>query len=150
MFTEKMARLTSDFTSRILDVLRAASLNELTTRVKPAPARAAKTSAPRKGAAKKTVPTAKTKAPAKKTAAPARAAAVPEREVTAAALTYFMERGRKGATADQLRAHLAELGLPSEADVIGVLAEQGAIRDAGFRRSTGTGNKTTSVFVAAT
>jgi hypothetical protein len=133
MFTEKMARLTSDFTSRILDALRAASLSELTARAKPKGRQAPKKKAARRAATKTVAP------------APAR----PERDVTDAALGFFADRGRKGGTADQLNAHLTELGLASSADLIGALAEQGAIRDAGFRRSTGTGNKTSPVFVSA-
>ncbi len=48
-----------------------------------------------------------------------------------------------------MSARLEELGLPSRTDVIDVLTQQGSIRDAGFRRSTGTGNKTSPVYVSA-
>jgi hypothetical protein len=152
MFTEKIARLTSEFTSRILDALRAASLTELAAHTKPAAPRAPKPSAPRKVATKRAAPkkVAPEEAAVKRTPKKVVATTVqPGQDVTAAALSFFAERGRKGATVDQLRAHLAELGLASNTDVFAVLAEQGAIRDAGFRRSTGTGNKTSSVFVSA-
>ncbi|CAN5876433.1 hypothetical protein BH11MYX4_BH11MYX4_53670 [soil metagenome] len=131
MFTEKMARLTSEFTAQILVALRAASLEELSAR-RP---RAARPRGP---------------APRKASKRPGLApAAKPDRAVTRAALDYFAGRGRKGATGDQLGAHLAELGVAAGADsVIAALAEQGAIRDAGFRRSTGTGHKTAVVWVS--
>ncbi|HSO36458.1 MAG TPA: hypothetical protein VLT33_28225 [Labilithrix sp.] len=135
MFTEKMARLTSEFTAQILVALRAASLEELSAR-RPHAAR------PRGPAPRKASRTSK-----RPGLAPA--AKAPDGAVTRAALDYFAGRGRKGATGDQLGAHLAELGVAASAEgVIAVLSEQGAIRDAGFRRSTGTGHKTSVVWVS--
>lgn len=152
-----MTRLTSEFASRILDTLRAASLAELTARGKAPGSRAPKKVSAEKPAAKKPPakkPAAKSvsakKIPAKKPAtkrAPAAEARL-DREVRFAALSFFADRGSKGATAHQLGVHLTELGLGSKADVIGSLATEGVIRDAGFRRSTGTGNKTATVYVS--
>ncbi len=131
-----MARITADFTSQILEALRAASLKELGAR------------APRAAAEKRGAPQ---KAPAR-ARAPKKSAArkvVPDGNITAAALDFFTERGRKGATPDQLDTHLTGLGFKVKADVVGALVEQGALRDAGFRRSTGVGNKTSPVYVRA-
>ncbi|MDB4942628.1 MAG: hypothetical protein JWP97_2162 [Labilithrix sp.] len=92
--------------------------------------------------------TARTAGAAEPTRAAKKSAAVSS-DMIAAANRYFASRGNKGATATQLAAHLAELGHDDSADVVSVLTERGAIRDAGFRRSTGQGNKTSAVFVSA-
>jgi len=152
MFTEKMARLTSDFTAQILVALRAASLEELSARrpraEKPSPAKPSP--AVKRAAVKRA---AKPKPNVERAATPTlvkRAARTPDGAVMRTSLAYFADRGRKGATADQLGAHLNELGLADGGDlVIAALAEQGAIRDAGFRRSTGTGHKTSVVWVSS-
>lgn len=56
---------------------------------------------------------------------------------------FFEQRGRKGATASQVDEHLRASGFVgvdgAVREVIGLLVEQGSIRDAGFRRTTGTG-----------
>jgi hypothetical protein len=63
---------------------------------------------------------------------------------------FFDQRGQKGATASQVDEHLRAGGFPhvdgASQEVIGLLVERGAIRDAGFRRTTGSG--TAPVYVA--
>jgi hypothetical protein len=140
MFAETMDRITSEFAARVIGALREASIAELAARRARAPKKVA---APR--AAVRTV----TKRGG--TATPPKRAALPDRVTTDAALDYFVARGSKGATAEQLVAHFTELGASAASVMSGVVIEAlvaaGSIRDAGFRRSTGTGNKTTSVFV---
>jgi hypothetical protein len=72
----------------------------------------------------------------------------PSAATTSAALAFFVERGTRGATAQQLGDHLAQLGLAGSTDVVTSLAETGGIRDAGFRRAAGK-NATAPVFIAS-
>lgn len=63
---------------------------------------------------------------------------------------FFAERGARGATEPQVQEMLDRKGVRtacSAADLIRVLVERGVLRDAGFRRTTGTG--TAPVFVLA-
>lgn len=125
-----MTRITAAFTAQVLEALRAASLEELSARRPPA----VKQAAPKK-----------TKRAAKQREA---RQVAPDRSMIEAALRFFSDRGRKGATPDQLSAHLGELGF-SKANVLGALLDESSIRDAGFRRSTGVGNKTSPVYVSS-
>ncbi len=110
----------------------------------PAPARVVTRSSRAPAPSAKPAPSGKPEPSAKPEPPPA---AVPDAELTAAALAYFAERGSRGATAQQVAAHLAERGLTTTADVVGALVTAGAIRDAGFRRAAGR-NATAAVFVA--
>ena len=136
MLTDTMARLRAEFSAQLMEVVQLASREELQARrAHSAPAPAA--------APEKRKPGRPRKNPI---AAPA-----PKHEVSSAMLAaserYFGERGNKGATATQLAAFLSEQGMATDADVIAALTTRGSIRDAGFRRSTGVGNKTSAVFV---
>jgi len=145
MFTEKMARITSEFTAQILEVLREACREELSTRSVAEPAKVA-AKAHRLQRAPKPPKPAKVVA---KTAPTPKVSPALDGKLTTTALAFFAERGRKGGTADQLSAHLVELGLPHEGEaVLAQLAGQSAVREAGFRRSTGTGHRTMPVYVA--
>lgn len=147
MFTDRMAQITSEFAAQVLEALREASREELSTRRAKQP----RTPTPREAAPKPVVAQSKPARHAKpaKTAKPS-APGTPDATLTAAAAAFFAERGRKGATADQLSAHFTELGIAESGDAVLLqLARDGAVHDAGFRRSTGTGHKTTPVYVAS-
>ena len=144
MFTDRMAQITSAFAAQVLEALREASREELSTRRAKQP----RTPTTREAPTKPVVAQSKPAKPAK----PAQASApgTPDAALTAAATAFFAERGRKGATADQLSAHFTELGIAESGDAVLLqLARDGAVHDAGFRRSTGTGHKTTPVYVAS-
>ena len=142
-----MARLRAEFSAQLMEVVQVASREELQSRraksAKSAPPVATPTPAP-------AVPVVARRKPGRPRKVVA-AAAPPSPKLSSAMLAaserYFGECGKKGATATLLASFLAEEGMPTEADVIGELVKRGAIRDAGFRRSTGVGNKTAPVFV---
>ncbi len=142
-----MARITSEFTAQILEALRAASREELSTR-REQPRAAAE---PRRAKAVRSPKAAKAESGATvKAKAKAKTTRTPDARLTSTATTFFGERGRKGATADQLTAHFMQLGLPEQGEaVLEQLARDGAVRDAGFRRATGTGHRTMPVYVSA-
>ncbi len=143
-----MAQITSEFAAQVLEALREASREELSTRRAKQPrAVAAKRTTPPKAAKRTTPPKAAKRAtPPKAAKAGAR---TPDAALISAATAFFGERGRRGATADQLSAHFAEQGYAESGDAVLLqLARDGAVHDAGFRRSTGTGHKTTPVYVA--
>jgi len=141
-----MARITSEFTAQILEALREASREELSTRRKQQPRAAAK---PRRAKAVRAPKAAKAES-ASTVEAKAKTTRTPDAHLTSTATTFFGERGRKGATADQLTAHFVQLGLPEQGEaVLEQLAHEGAVRDAGFRRATGTGHRTMPVYVSA-
>jgi hypothetical protein len=140
-----MARITSEFTAQILEALREASLEELSARRKSQPRAVAKKKRSTKAAP---APKVKVARPSKVEKPKARRA--PDAGLTRTATSFFAERGRKGATADQLTAHFAEHGLAEQGEaVLEELARAGVVRDAGFRRSTGTGHRTMAVYVSA-
>ncbi len=151
MFTERMARITSEFTAQILEALRDASREELSSRREQQPRAAAK---PRH-AKPRQVKAVRAPMAAKAVSVPsAKTPRTPAAHLTSAATTFFAERARKGATADQLTAHFAGLGLADQSEAVGEavldqLARDGHVRDAGFRRSTGTGHRTMPVYVSA-
>ncbi len=157
MFTERMARITSEFTAQILEALRDASREELSTRREQQPRAAAKPRHAKAVRAPKPRHAKAVRAPkaAKAVSVPrAKTPRTPAAHLTSAATTFFAERARKGATADQLTAHFAELGLADQSEAVGEavldqLARDGHVRDAGFRRSTGTGHRTMPVYVSA-
>jgi hypothetical protein len=149
MLEEKIARLAADFAAEIIRALTAAPLDELvelaSARRARAPARGAPTAPTRTRASKQRTALRPGGPAAEPSFAPA---AEPSPEVTAAALAFFVERGSRGATDQQVGERLTELGLAAPAGVIDMLARAGGIRDAGFRRAAGK-NATATVYVAS-
>jgi hypothetical protein len=148
MLQQKITRLAAEFAAQIIGTLTAAPLDDLvalTSGRAPAKSRppAARTKAAR-ASAKKSAPSLRAPAPSSSPSSPSS----PSAATTSAALAFFVERGTRGATAQQLGDHLAELGLAGSTDVVSTLAESGGIRDAGFRRAAGK-NATAPVFVAS-
>ena len=145
MLTDTMARLRAEFSTQLMEVVQVASREELAARRALSSPISPIRSTPAEAAPAKRKPGRPRKNPI---VVPAAAA---KHEVSTAMIAaserYFGERGNKGATATQLATFLAEHGLSTNADVIAELTSRGTIRDAGFRRSTGVGNKTSAVFV---
>lgn len=111
---------------------------EVAPKKAPAPA-AKKEVAPKKEVA------VKAPAPKKETAAPKKAAPATGPLGAAAIVAvrrFFEECGRRGATAQQVQRHLehdeSDTRVPA---LLRELAEEGVIRDAGFRRTTGNGTQ---------
>jgi hypothetical protein len=146
---QKISRLAATFAARIVGALTAAPVDEL---LELASSRELLVRSPKATRARRTAKSSSSaalRAPAA-SATPA-TPAEPSAEQLLAALSFFRERGARGATAPQLGQRLSELGLAGSArapaDVVARLAGSGEIRDAGFRRAAGK-NATASVFVA--
>lgn len=149
MLQQKITRLAAEFAAQIIGTLTAAPLDDLvalTSGRAPAKSRppVARTKAARASSLKKSAPTRRAPAGSSSPSSPS----APSAATTTAALAFFVERGTRGATAQQLGDHLAQLGLAGSTDVVTTLAETGGIRDAGFRRAAGK-NATAPVFIAS-
>lgn len=167
---ETLDRLVSSFANDVMTLIRNGQIEELIHLTAPgttvtAPlkkttaATRAKADAPtstvasrgkngRGQAAPRTPQAPRTQSKPARTRRAAAAPVVPDAASLQTAIAYFAARGGKGATAYQLAEHLAAQGIAaSGASVTELLLQQGAIRDAGFRRTTGKG--TAPVFVPA-
>jgi len=152
---QKISRLAADFAARIVGALTAAPIEELVelgSSREPLrePLKVTRAARPPKSSSKAVRPGRAPSAASDRSSASS-APSTPPAEVLTAALSFFRERGARGATVPQLGDRLSELGMAgsarSPADVVARLASSGEIRDAGFRRAAGK-NATASVFVA--
>ncbi|HVH40737.1 MAG TPA: hypothetical protein VM925_00285 [Labilithrix sp.] len=138
---ETLDRLVSAFTEEIVETLRNVPLSEMMVltagRTNAHPGRRASTASRSKGTARKRYT--KTELPVP-----------PGPNVLDAAQRFFGERGHRGATEAQMHEGLKVHGVvlaDNASGVIEALVERGAIRDAGFRRTTGKG--TAPVYVSS-
>ena len=138
--SHKISALTTAFAAEVVRALRSVPVQELAAlsgkrlSAPPAPQTIAARPAARPVAVK-------VKAKAKAKANHVKGTAPPlDRQAVSAALDFFVDRGRKGATGVQVLEHLRISGFVSgTAEVLSDLAASGAIRDAGIRRATGKG-----------
>lgn len=141
---ETIDRLVSEFATDIMAALREVPIGELTSAV----GFTTDTQGAPRSTRRPPSPRSKGDIPPKNDAT---SPAPPDPRIAEVAAVFFEARGSKGATVVQLHEHLKDRSFaPSPeavADVVSTLAQRGVIRDAGFRRTTGSG--TAPVFVVA-
>ena len=136
---ETIDRLVAALATDIIAALRDVPLTEMTTLVSngagvPARKPAAKVARRKSSAKNRSARTSKSAAAVRE----------PDPAAIAAAEGFFVQRGQRGATAAQLREALGPQGEGAATDadvVISLLVDRGVLRDAGFRRTTGTGTR---------
>ena len=150
MLQQKITRLAAEFAAQIIGTLTAAPLDDLVALTSGRASGRAAAKSRSSSAARTTAvpPKLKRSAPTRVGPASSSSPSSPSAATISAALAFFVERGTRGATAQQLGDHLARHGLAGSTDVVTSLAEAGGIRDAGFRRAAGR-NATAAVFVAS-
>ena len=136
--SHKISALTTAFAAEVVRALRSVPVQELAAL---SGKRLSAPPAPQTIAARQAARPVAVKVKAKAKADHVKGTAPPlDRQAVSAALDFFVDRGRKGATGVQVLEHLRISGFVSgTADILSDLAARGAIRDAGIRRATGKG-----------